>query len=265
MTRWYDREVIRRALPCCLLLLLLLPAVARAVDTDGDGVQDDVDNCPLTYNPTQEDRGGLASTTADGAGDACQNGDWNQDGRVDALDTTLVRRALAGFPPQFDPHQPPVPAACPVGFCDSDGVAANGCEDPLDDNVQCADSGSLGTVNGDASGSSFSITGRGEIFGNALVLESSSAVQDLRARITLQPPADANYDLYVTCNTCAGTPIASTNPGSAAETIDVGALDHTGNQSFAITIEVRWIGGTGCGSWTLDVQGDTGSGTNVCE
>ena len=39
----------------------------NAVDTDGDGINDDVDNCPLVPNPDQLDSDG------DGIGDACDN------------------------------------------------------------------------------------------------------------------------------------------------------------------------------------------------
>ncbi len=48
-------------------------------DTDGDGVPDNIDNCPGVYNPDQRD------TNADGVGDAC-SGDADGDGIADALD-----------------------------------------------------------------------------------------------------------------------------------------------------------------------------------
>ncbi len=38
----------------------------NATDTDGDGVTDDKDNCPITFNPTQE-----SNSDGDGEGDAC--------------------------------------------------------------------------------------------------------------------------------------------------------------------------------------------------
>jgi hypothetical protein len=44
---------------------LLMGTNPNIPDTDGDGVNDNVDNCPLTYNPGQEDSDG------DGTGDFC--------------------------------------------------------------------------------------------------------------------------------------------------------------------------------------------------
>jgi hypothetical protein len=61
----------------------------QATDTDGDGVPDGVDNCPMVPNPGQEDRDG------DGVGDACDNcpddpnrdqADWNDNGLGDVCD-----------------------------------------------------------------------------------------------------------------------------------------------------------------------------------
>ena len=48
-------------------------------DSDGDGVNDDVDNCPNTANPGQEDN------DSDGSGDACDDDDDN-DGVLDVND-----------------------------------------------------------------------------------------------------------------------------------------------------------------------------------
>lgn len=49
------------------------------LDTDGDGIADDSDNCPLVPNPDQHD------TDGDGQGDACDSDD-DQDGLPDEVD-----------------------------------------------------------------------------------------------------------------------------------------------------------------------------------
>ena len=52
----------------CVALLAAAPAALLADDSDGDGIPDDIDNCPGVYNPGQNDgnTGG-----ADGIGNAC--------------------------------------------------------------------------------------------------------------------------------------------------------------------------------------------------
>ncbi len=75
--------------------LVLAAATAHAFDTDGDGIQDAVDNCPFVSNPGQQDTGGVgAGSLPDGIGDACQCGDVNGDGKVTLIDSVIITRSL---------------------------------------------------------------------------------------------------------------------------------------------------------------------------
>ena len=59
---------------------VLLPGIALAVtDSDGDGVSDSMDNCPLVANPDQKD------SDADGIGDVCDD-DIDSDGVLNVAD-----------------------------------------------------------------------------------------------------------------------------------------------------------------------------------
>lgn len=88
-------------------LLVVLSAVvlaadrAWAVDSDGDGVDDTLDNCVYVPNAGQEDVGGVGDALPDGIGDACQCGDLDGDGRVDVLDAVLYERHLAALEPSL--------------------------------------------------------------------------------------------------------------------------------------------------------------------
>jgi hypothetical protein len=55
-------------------------SISSIQDSDGDGIGDDVDNCPLVYNP------GQADADHDGLGDACDNDDSDNDGYPDNID-----------------------------------------------------------------------------------------------------------------------------------------------------------------------------------
>ena len=57
-------------------------------DADGDGVLDDMDNCPAVENPDQGD------TDGDGAGDACDGATFG--GFTQPVDTSVVNTARAG-------------------------------------------------------------------------------------------------------------------------------------------------------------------------
>ncbi len=72
------------------LLVLQRSTGGGCVDSDGDGVCDDVDNCPAVPNPGQEDSNG------NGIGDACERiarCDVDGDGDIDRLDTALISKA----------------------------------------------------------------------------------------------------------------------------------------------------------------------------
>jgi hypothetical protein len=66
-----------------------------SLDADGDVIQSFRDNCPWAFNPGQTDSGGIDDVAADGIGDACQCGDVDDDGIVDALDVIAYRDFLA--------------------------------------------------------------------------------------------------------------------------------------------------------------------------
>ncbi|MBK9363705.1 MAG: thrombospondin type 3 repeat-containing protein [Rubrivivax sp.] len=81
------------------LLVLQRATGGACVDSDGDGVCDDVDNCPRTPNPDQRDSDG------DGIGDACDIArcDVDKDGDIDKNDLSAISRARGKTVPPLDP------------------------------------------------------------------------------------------------------------------------------------------------------------------
>ncbi len=90
------------------------------LDSDGDGVPDSIDNCPLVYNPDQKD------TDGDGVGDACDNCplvynptqdpnackpppppvrcDVDKDGDIDLRDIAAILKSLGKHVSATDPR-----------------------------------------------------------------------------------------------------------------------------------------------------------------
>lgn len=101
------------------LLVLQRSVGGGCIDTDGDGVCDDTDNCPANSNPNQEDGDGdgvgnicdncptvanadQVDTDGDGIGDACEvtvlKCDVDGDANIDTADLALIRAAFGQTP-----------------------------------------------------------------------------------------------------------------------------------------------------------------------
>lgn len=89
------RDVMACAGAMFLALFLFAAVPAFAEDTDGDGIEDTLDNCRLVANPNQSD------ADEDGFGDIC-DGDLNNDGATTAQDTTILRSHLGTSNPVAD-------------------------------------------------------------------------------------------------------------------------------------------------------------------
>ena len=130
---------------------------------------------------------------------------------------------------------------------------------PLDTNPACASAIDLGTISGDSGTPVITKSGLGEAFYLVHIRESLSSLRTLNARIQLQVPTGADYDLFVRCYSCANAATrGSTAIGSVVELVNVSRADTSfADQSFVIAIEIRYYSGTSCVAWTLSVSGNT--------
>jgi len=132
------------------------------VDTDGDGIADDVDNCPATGNPDQADSDldGIGDvcdncdptdSDGDGIGNACDNcaSSWNR-GQADA-DLDGLGDSCDNCPGKDDPDQTDTDGDGSGDLCDNCAAVLNPLQedaegddlgdacDPNDDNDGCSD------------------------------------------------------------------------------------------------------------------------------
>ena len=137
---------------------------------------------------------------------------------------------------------------------------AFGVECPLNNNPLCSAATNLGAISGDSGSQAISRAGVGEAFFLVQLKETSAFSRALTARVVLNVPPGADYDLIVRCFSCASTAMRTSNAASGvAELVNVSRPDTFGDQSFVIAIEIRYRSGSSCAQWALAVTGNTGA------
>ena len=74
--------------------------------------------CPFAADPQQLDTGGIATSTPDGIGNACQCGDVNGNGVCNGQDANAVQKVALGQPiPNSGQHGPNADPSVPCPYC----------------------------------------------------------------------------------------------------------------------------------------------------
>jgi len=102
--------------------------LATIVDTDNDGIEDSLDNCPTISNPNQED------DDNNGIGNACDDDDDDDDGVLDANDNC----PLEANPDQEDDDNDGIGNLCDEDYVDPNTPFAI-CENGFADIYPCND------------------------------------------------------------------------------------------------------------------------------
>jgi hypothetical protein len=159
---------------------------------------------------------------------------------------------------------------CTLGWSNADANVVNGCEYLLNSNPSCySDASNVGNVSGDTGSSSLTRSDHGEKWLYFTLTEDDSSILErkyLSATITLTPPPDTDYDLYVYCASCGGSFAgSSTQRGSSVEQVNVRWDDTLGvSNDGKVYVEVRYYSGSSAANWNLHVLGNTTVSVNTC-
>jgi hypothetical protein len=118
----------------------------------------------------------------------------------------------------------------------------------------------MGTVAGDTGLQYTAVfTGYGEQMFHLRVSQDTTSCTYVSATFQLQSPPGIEYDLYQSFS-CAGSGVASTGNG-AGNAAYVGTCNCgfycDGSDGYDTWVWVIYNSGTGCGTWSLQAEGDT--------
>lgn len=136
------------------------------------------------------------------------------------------------------------------------------------DRPACAAATDLGSISGDAGAATVSRGAAGERWFRIRLTEDDSNVGGvyLSASFTLTVPAGVDYDLFVHCAACGGSPAASSTAGTGQ--VDQAFVrwddDFGEDDSGDVFVQVRYVSGASPNNWTLQIVGNVVTGTVNC-
>jgi len=139
----------------------------------------------------------------------------------------------------------------------------------LDSNPTCPMATNLGALSGDTGSTVLAAGSHTERWYLFRVTEDA-LIQDLplKVRIALAVPPGVDFDLYVTCFTCAdGQVLSSTTAGVTGHTEEIylGRNDAPGaDGSFFVLAEVRYFTSQSCAPWGLTVARTSSATQGLC-
>ena len=166
------------------LVALALCAPVVAQDSDGDGIPDGSDNCPLDANPQQED------TDSDGKGDACDPPDPDTDG--DGLTDNLDNCPFTSNANQTNSDGDSPGDACDVcPFVDNESQADSDGDNIGNDCDNCPGVSNAGQADQDLDGIGDACdTGEGVVVINEVLYDQQSGGQEFVELYVVQGPVD---------------------------------------------------------------------------
>lgn len=121
----------------------------------------------------------------------------------------------------------------------------------------------LPSISGDSGGDTVTDSWYNEEWLRVRITEDSLSDLYLSATVTLTSAAGTDFDLYVYCESCAGSVRTSVSTGT--DVVNVRRNDSWGsNDDFSIYIAVVHKTSSVCGYWNLQVRGNTTVSTETC-